>query len=68
MTMVWGITFLAEAAIRVAAAYTLATSTVVALSAIVPLVVIGLLMVWTFAYARRTVPRSRAEVMAAEAR
>jgi intracellular septation protein A len=65
MTAVWGIAFLAEAAIRVVAAYTLPTSTVVALSAVVPLVILGLLLLWTFAYARRTTPRSRAEVMTA---
>jgi intracellular septation protein A len=64
ITAVWGLAFLAEAALRVLAAYTLSTSTVVALSAVLPLAVIGLLMVWTFAYARRTTPRSRAEVMA----
>lgn len=66
MTVVWGLAFVAEAAIRVVAAYTLSTSTVVALSAVVPLVVLGLLMLWTFSYARRTVPRSRVEVMAAD--
>jgi intracellular septation protein A len=65
MTVVWGLAFLAEAAIRVVAAYTLPTSTVVALSATVPLAVIGLLMVWTFAYARGRAAVSRAEVMAA---
>jgi hypothetical protein len=68
MTIVWGVAFLAEAAVRVVAAYTLSTSTVVALSAVVPLAVIGLLMVWTFAYAKRTTPISRAEMMAAGAR
>lgn len=64
MTVVWGVAFVAEAAIRVVAAYTLSTSTVVALSAVVPLVILGLLMVWTIAYGGRTRPRSRAEVMA----
>jgi intracellular septation protein A len=68
MTLVWGLTFVAEAAIRVVAAYTLSTSTVVALSAVVPLVIIGLLMFWTFTYAGRTRPRSRAEVVAASTR
>ncbi len=63
MSAVWGVVFLVEAAIRVVAAYTLPTSTVVALSATVPLVVVGLLMVWTFAYGRRSRARSRAEVM-----
>ena len=64
MTVVWGVAFLAEAAIRIVAAYTLDTSTVVALSGVAPLAVVGLLMTWTFGYARRTTPRSRAEVMA----
>ncbi|HEX3541125.1 MAG TPA: VC0807 family protein [Acidimicrobiales bacterium] len=64
MTLVWGVAFLGEAALRIVAAYTLDPSTVVALSAIVPLAVVGLLMMWTFGYARRTTPRSRAEVLA----
>lgn len=64
MTVVWGITFLAEGATRVVAAYTLSTSTVVALSAVAPLIILGLLMLWTFAYARRTMPHSRAETIA----
>lgn len=64
VTLVWGVAFLAEAAIRIVAAYTLDTSTVVALSGVVPLAVVGLLMAWTFGYARRITPRSRAEVMA----
>lgn len=67
MTLVWGVAFVAEAAVRVVAAYTLSTSTVVALSAVVPLVIVGLLMSWTFAYAARTRPRSHAEVVAATA-
>ena len=67
MTVVWGVAFLAEAAIRVVAAYTLATSTVVALSAVVPLAVIALLMAWTFRYSVGTRTRSRSEVVAAEA-
>lgn len=64
MTQVWGAALVAEAAIRVLAAYTLPTSTVVGLSATVPLVVVGLLMAWTFAYGGRTRARSRAEVVA----
>jgi len=67
MTVVWGVAFLGEAAIRVVAAYTLATSTVVALSAVVPLVVIGLLLGWTYCYSAGTRTRSRSEVVAAEA-
>jgi hypothetical protein len=55
---------LLEAAIRVVATYTLPASTVVGLSATVPLVVVGLLMPWTFAYGGRTRARSRAEVVA----
>jgi hypothetical protein len=67
MTAVWGLAFVAEAVVRLVAAYTLSTSTVVALSGVVPLAVLGLLMVWTFAYAGRTRPRSQAEFMAASA-
>jgi hypothetical protein len=67
MTAVWGAAFVIEAAVRVVAAYSLPTSTVVALSTVVPLVVLGLLLVWTFAYGGRTRLRSRAEVMAATA-
>ncbi len=63
MTVVWGAVLVAEAAIRVVAAFTLPASTVVGLSAVVPLVVIGLLMAWTFAYGGRSRARSRAEVL-----
>ncbi len=64
MTAVWGVALLVEAAIRVVLAYTLPASTVVGLSATVPLVVVGLLMLWTFAYGGRSRARSRAEVRA----
>ncbi len=67
MTLVWGTAFLIEAALRVLAAYTLATSTVVALSAIVPVGIIGLLMAWTVFYSKQTRPVSRAEVVAFDA-
>lgn len=67
LTVVWGTVFLAEAAIRVVAAYTLATSTAVALSAFVPLTVVALLVTWTIAYSKRTRPISRAEVIAFDA-
>jgi hypothetical protein len=42
-------------------------STVVALSAVVPLIAIGLLMGWTYCYAAGARTRSRSEVVAAEA-
>jgi intracellular septation protein A len=67
LTLVWGLAFVAEAAVRIVAAYSLSTSEVVALSAVVPLVIVGLLMLWTFAYVARTRPRSQAEVVAATA-
>lgn len=67
MTVVWGVVFLAEAGVRVGAAYTLPITTVAGLSAVVPLVVVGLLMAWTFFYGARTRPRSRAEVQTADA-
>lgn len=67
MTAVWGTVFLAEAAIRVVAAYTLATSTAVALSAVVPLAVVALLIAWTVSYSKRTRPVSLAEVVAYDA-
>jgi len=67
MTAVWGTAFVVEAALRVLAAYSLATSTAVAVSAVVPLVVIGLLMAWTVFYSKRTRPVSRAEVVAFDA-
>jgi hypothetical protein len=62
MTVVWGVALVVEAAIRVVAAYTLPTATVVALSATVPLAIVGLLMAWTFAYGGRSRASSRAEV------
>jgi len=67
MTVVWGAAFVVEAAVRIVAAYTLATSTAVAVSAIVPLAIIGLLMAWTIGYSKRTRPVSRAEVVAFDA-
>jgi len=64
MTFVWGSAFVVEAALRVVAAYTLATSRAVAVSAFLPLGVVGLLMAWTIVYSKRTRPVSRAEVVA----
>jgi len=67
LTLVWGTAFLIEAALRIVAVYTLATSTVVALSAVVPVGIIGLLITWTVFYSKQTRPVSRAEVLAFDA-
>ncbi|MFN2569859.1 MAG: VC0807 family protein [Candidatus Dormibacteria bacterium] len=64
LTVVWGVAFLGEAAVRVVAAYTLPVGMTVAFSAVLPLAVVALLVLWTYTYASRTTPRSRAEVAA----
>lgn len=65
----WGIGFLVEALIRVVAVYTLPFDTAFNLGALLPLVVLGLLMTWTFWYsmrARRAGERRAAEQRARE--
>ena len=70
-TVVWGITYLAEAAARVIIVETTSTATALAVSKVMPYVVGAALAAWMFAYgrhARRQGERLAAEAQAAEAR
>lgn len=67
MTAVWGVAFVLEALVRVALVYTLAESTVVGISQVMPIAVVAALITWTSWYGWRTRPASRAEVVAYEA-
>ncbi|MBO0786206.1 MAG: hypothetical protein J2P33_09025, partial [Actinobacteria bacterium] len=50
ITAVWGVSFLAEAALRVVIVYNTSTSTALALSKVTPFIWAGVMMAWTFAY------------------
>jgi hypothetical protein len=52
-TVVWGVTYLAEAAARVALVELTSTSTALAVSKFMPYVVAGALVLWMTGYARR---------------
>ncbi|MFI6145599.1 VC0807 family protein [Streptomyces sp. NPDC051109] len=69
MTTVWGVAYLAEAAVRVVLAYVLPTDTMVAVSPIMIYGVLGLLAAWTTFYGKRSKAEGerRAAVAAAEA-
>ncbi|MFF4387003.1 VC0807 family protein [Streptomyces sp. NPDC001552] len=67
MTLVWGLTYVAEAIVRIALAYTLSASTMVMLSPIMIYGVMAVLGVWTALYAKRSQAegeRRRAEAAA----
>lgn len=65
MTLVWGVAYVIEAAVRIALAYTLDTSTMVTLSPIMIYGVLGALGVWTAMYGKRS--QAEGERRAAEA-
>ena len=68
--MVWGITYLAEAAARVIIVETTSTGTALTVSKVMPYVVGAALAAWMFGYgrhARRKGERLAAEAQAAEA-
>ena len=68
-TVVWGITYLAEAAARVIIVETTSTATALAVSKVMPYVVSAALVAWMIAYgrhARREGERLAAEAQAAE--
>ena len=70
-TVVWGVTYLAEAAARVVIVETTSTGTALTVSKVMPYVVGAALAAWMFAYgrhARRQGERLAAEAQAAEAR
>jgi uncharacterized membrane protein len=53
MTVVWGVGYLLEAAIRVVIVENTSTGTALAISKIMPFVFAGVLVVWTFAYGQQ---------------
>ncbi|MET0188078.1 MAG: VC0807 family protein [Pseudonocardia sediminis] len=57
LTAVWGIVLLAEAVIRVVLTYALPLATMVVINNVAPMVVIGLLVLWTVTYAKRAQAR-----------
>ncbi|MFF8269086.1 VC0807 family protein [Streptomyces sp. NPDC016562] len=65
MTLVWGVAYVAEAAVRIVLAYALDTKTMVTLSPIMIYGVLGALALWTTLYAKRS--RAAGERRAAEA-
>ncbi|MFI5826226.1 VC0807 family protein [Streptomyces sp. NPDC051578] len=65
MTTVWGVGYLAEAAVRVALTYVLDTDTMVTISPIMIYTVLGLLALWTARYGKRS--QAEGERRAAEA-
>jgi len=52
ITVVWGVGFLLEAALRVAIVYNTSTSTALSLSKITPYIWVGIFVAWTVAYGR----------------
>ena len=64
-TVVWGVTYLAEAAARVVIVETTSTGTALAISKVMPYAVAGLLALWMFFYGRRA--RRQGERLAAQA-
>ena len=67
LTLVWGVAFVLEAALRIVFVYTLSHGTVVTINNILPYVVIGGLVYWTMTYAKRASARGRAAAEAAAA-
>jgi hypothetical protein len=64
-TVVWGVTYLAEAAARIAIVETTSTGTALAISKVMPYAVAGVLTLWMFLYGRRA--RRQGERQAAAA-
>ncbi|MQS12817.1 hypothetical protein F7Q99_11060 [Streptomyces kaniharaensis] len=65
LTIVWGGVFVLEAVLRIVLVYTLSHGTVVTVNNILPYAVIGGLVYWTIAYAKRASARGRAAAVAA---
>ena len=64
-TVVWGVTYLAEAAARVVVVETTSTGTALAVSKVMPYAIAGLLTLWMVFYGRRA--RRQGERLAAQA-
>ena len=60
ITIVWGVAFVIEAAVRIALTYALSTDTMAVVSAIAPWVVLVGLITWTISYGRRARARAAA--------
>ncbi|MFD5466044.1 VC0807 family protein [Kitasatospora sp. NPDC127059] len=67
LTVVWGIAFILEAALRIVLVYTLSHGTVVTINSILPFAVLGGLIYFTITYAKRASARGRAAAAAAAA-
>ncbi|MFJ6717585.1 MULTISPECIES: VC0807 family protein [unclassified Streptomyces] len=67
MTTVWGVAYLAEAAVRVALTYVLDTDTMVTVSPIMIYTVLGLLALWTARYGKRSQAEGERRTAAAAA-
>lgn len=63
ITIVWGVAFLIEAALRVVIIYNTSTGTALALSKVTPFVFLAIMLTWTLAYGR--LRRKKGERMAA---
>jgi hypothetical protein len=53
ITIVWGVAMLSEALVRIALTYVLSTGTMVAVSSVLPYIVLGALIFWTIMYGKR---------------
>ncbi|MBW5481757.1 VC0807 family protein [Streptomyces bambusae] len=67
MTAVWGVAYVTEAAVRIALAYTLSTSTMVTLSPFMIYGVLGALALWTAWYGKRSQAEGEKRAAAAAA-
>ncbi|MFJ9460143.1 VC0807 family protein [Kitasatospora sp. NPDC101447] len=67
LTIVWGVAFVLEAVLRIVLVYTLSHGTVVTVNNILPYVVLGGLVYFTIAYAKRASAKGRAAAAAAAA-
>jgi hypothetical protein len=66
ITVVWGVAFLIEAALRVVIVYNTSTGTALALSKITPFLFVGIMVAWTVAYGKHH--KKKGERMAAATR
>ncbi|MFJ9611287.1 VC0807 family protein [Kitasatospora sp. NPDC101176] len=64
LTIVWGTAFVLEAVLRIALVYTMPHGTVVTVNSILPYAVLGGLVYFTIAYAKRAGARGRAQAEA----
>ena len=65
ITVVWGVGFLAEAALRVVIVYNTSTATAMAISKVMPFICAGILSAWTVGFGASQ--RRKGERMAAAA-